>query len=73
MLIFQINPNQLQDGQEVCGKDWLFWNTYLAERTKEKDYVLLPPYIDFVIDTENIVDQGTYLVEVEDSDNNIDI
>lgn len=67
MLVFQVNPNQLKN--DLQGKDWLFWNAYLAERVKENDYVLLPDYIDFISDTNNVTNQDTYLVEVgEDSD-----
>ena len=67
MLVFQVNPNQLKE--ELKGKDWLFWNAYLAERVKENDYVLLPDYIDYISDTNNVANQDTYLVEVgEDTD-----
>lgn len=53
MLIFQVNSNELKKDQEVTGKDWLFWNTYLAERVKEDDFALLPSWIDFITDTDN--------------------
>ena len=53
MLIFQVNSNELKKEQEVTGKDWLFWNTYLAERVKEDDFALLPSWIDFITDTDN--------------------
>lgn len=53
MLIFQVNPNELKKDQEVTGKDWLFWNTYLAERVKEDDFALLLSWIDFITDTDN--------------------
>ena len=67
MLVFQVNPNQLKN--DLQGKDWLFWNAYLSERVKENDYVLLPDYIDFISDTNNVTNQDTYLVEVgEESD-----
>ena len=46
MLIFQINQNELN--KELTSTDWLFWNNYLASRTKEDDYVLLPAYIDYI-------------------------
>ena len=68
MLIFQINPNELQKDQEVTGKDYLFWNAYLSERVKEDDYVLLPTYIDFITDTTNLDSQAHYLVELDDTD-----
>ena len=51
MLIFQINPSQLEEGQKIAGKDWAFWNAYLSARVKEKDYALLPSYIDYITDT----------------------
>lgn len=53
MLIFQVNSNELKKDQEVTSKDWLFWNTYLAERVKEDDFALLPSWIDFITDTDN--------------------
>ena len=68
MLIFQINPNQLEEGQEIRGKDWAFWNTYLSARAKENDYVLLPSYIDFIANTDIANEQGDYLVEFEDTE-----
>ena len=67
MLVFQVNSSQLKN--DLTGKDWLFWNSYLAERVKENDYVLLPDYIDYIADTNNATNQDTYLVEVgEDTD-----
>ena len=71
MLVFQVNPNQLKEGQELQGKDWLFWNAYLAERVEKDDYVLLPDYIDFITDTDNNADEGHYLVEIEDDGNEV--
>ena len=72
MLIFQINPNQLEKEQEVTGKDYLFWNAYLSERVQKDDYVLLPTYIDFITDTNNNSDEAHYLVELEDNEDSID-
>ena len=66
MLIFQVNPNQLKE--ELTGKDWLFWNAYLAERVEKNDYALLPDYIDFITDTDNINDEQQFLVELNDED-----
>lgn len=70
MLIFQINPNQLKEGQEIKSKDWAFWNTYLKARVDENDYVLLPDYIDFITNTEPTEDMQneTYLVELNEND-----
>ena len=68
MLIFQVNSNELKKDQEVTGKDWLFWNTYLAERVKEDDFALLPSWIDFITDTDNINDEQQFLVELNDED-----
>lgn len=68
MLIFQINPNQLEEGQEIRGKDWAFWNAYLSARIKENDYALLPSYIDFIINTDIPNEQGNYLVEFDDTE-----
>ena len=66
MLIFQVNPNQLEE--EVKSSAWLFWNTYLAERVKQNDYVLLPDWIDFITDTDNVNDEQQFLVELNDED-----
>lgn len=63
MLIFQVNPNQLKE--ELTGKDWLFWNAYLAERVKKNDYALLPDYIDFITDTEKVDDEQQFLVALD--------
>lgn len=68
MLIFQINPNQLEEGQEIRSKDWAFWNAYLSARSKENDYVLLPSYIDFITNTDISDGQGEYLVEFDDTE-----
>ena len=67
MLIFQVNSNELKKDQEVTGKDWLFWNTYLAERIKEDDFALLPSWIDFITDTDNNNEQQ-FLVTLDDED-----
>lgn len=67
MLIFQINQNELKD--ELTSKDWLFWNSYLAGRVKEDDYVLLPAFIDYVQDTNNEQEYGQFLVELDDDEN----
>lgn len=66
MLIFQVNPNQLKD--EIDGKAWLFWNTYLAERVKQNDYALLPDWIDFITDTDSSNDEQQFLVELDDGE-----
>lgn len=68
MLIFQVNSNELKKDQEVTGKDWLFWNTYLAERVKEDDFALLPSWIDFITDTDNVNGEQQFLVELNDED-----
>lgn len=68
MLIFQINPSQLKEGQEIRGKDWAFWNAYLSARAKENDYALLPSYIDFITNTDISNDQEEYLVEIDDTE-----
>lgn len=68
MLIFQINPNQLEEGQEIRGKDWIFWNNYLASRAKENDYALLPSFIDFITNTDITNDQENYLVELDNDE-----
>ena len=68
MLIFQVNPNELQKDQEVTSNDWLFWNAYLSERVKQDDFALLPTWIDFITDTNNNSDEQQFLVELDDSE-----
>ena len=65
MLIFQVNPNELKKDQEVTGKDWLFWNAYLAERIQKDDFALLPAWIDFITDTDNNNEQQ-FLVALDE-------
>ena len=65
MLIFQVNPNQLEKDQKVTSKDWLFWNTYLSERVKNDDYALLPTWIDFITDTNDSNSNQQFLVELD--------
>ena len=66
MLIFQINQDKLD--KELKSTDWLFWNNYLASKTKEDDYVLLPAYIDYIQDTNQPIDDGQFLVELDNGD-----
>lgn len=66
MLIFQINQDKLD--KELNGTDWLFWNNYLASRTKEDDYVLLPAYIDYIQDTNQPVEDEQLFVELDNGD-----
>ena len=65
MLIFQVNPNQLEKDQKVTSKDWLFWNTYLSERVKNDDYALLPTWIDFITNTDDSNSNQQFLVELD--------
>lgn len=65
MLIFQVNPNQLEKDQKVTSQDWLFWNTYLSERVKNDDYALLPTWIDFITDTNDSNSNQQFLVELD--------
>lgn len=60
MLIFQVNSKELEE--KLTSTDWLFWNNYLAGRVKENDYVLLPPYIDYIQDTDQPQENGNFLV-----------
>lgn len=66
MLIFQINQNELN--KELTNTDWLFWNNYLASRTKEDDYVLLPAFINYIQDTNQLINSENVLVELESDD-----
>lgn len=66
MLIFQINQDKLD--KELKSSDWLFWNNYLASRTKEDDYVLLPAYIDYIQDTNQPTEDGQFFVELDNGD-----
>lgn len=64
MLIFQINQDKLD--KELNSTDWLFWNNYLASRTKEDDYVLLPAFIDYIQDTNLPIENAeNFLVELD--------
>lgn len=65
MLIFQVNPNQLEKDQKVTSQDWLFWNAYLSERVKNDDYALLPTWIDFITDTNDSNSNQQFLVELD--------
>lgn len=64
MLVFQVNQNELKE--DLKSADWLFWNQYLAQRVKEDDYCLLPPYIDYIQDTNLPQECEQVLVELED-------
>ena len=66
MLIFQINQDKLD--KELKSADWLFWNNYLASRTKEDDYVLLPAYIDYIQDTNQPIEDEQLFVELDNGD-----
>ena len=68
MYIFQVNPNQIKEGNEIKSKDWLFWNAYLKDRVKSDDYVLLPDYIDFIADTNGSLNDQQFLVTLDDDD-----
>ena len=65
MLIFQVNSNELKKDQEVTGKDWLFWNAYLAERVQQDDFALLPAWIDFITDTKDSGNEEQFLVALD--------
>lgn len=69
MLIFQINQDKLD--KELNSTDWLFWNNYLASRTKEDDYVLLPAFIDYIQDTNQPIENGQFFVELDDNEDNL--
>ena len=69
MLIFQINQDKLD--KELNSTDWLFWNNYLASKTKEDDYVLLPAYIDYIQDTNQPIENGQFFVELDDNEDNL--
>ena len=67
MLVFQINSNELKEGEQITSKDWLFWNAYIQGRVKDDDYILLPSFIDYIQDTDQPVDNnGQFFVELED-------
>lgn len=66
MLIFQINQDKLD--KELNSTDWLFWNNYLASRTKEDDYILLPAFIDYIQDTNQPIENGQFFVELDDNE-----
>ena len=71
MLIFQINQDKLN--KELNSTDWLFWNNYLASKTKENDYVLLPAFIDYIQNTDQYTDnEQQFFVELDDDNDNED-
>ena len=70
MLIFQINPKELDE--ELKSTDWLFWNNYLSSRVATDDYVLLPAFIDYIQDT-NQPSTDQVLVELEPNENGDEI
>ena len=65
MLVFQINNNELKEGEQITSKDWLFWNAYIQGRVKDDDYILLPSFIDYIQDTNKPQGYGDYLIELE--------
>lgn len=70
MLIFQINQDKLD--KELNSTDWLFWNNYLASRTQENDYVLLPAFIDYIQNTDQYTDnEQQFFVELDDNEDNL--
>ena len=72
MLIFQINPNQIDMEDEGLHKKWLFWNSYLNSQLNnseiENKFALLPPFIDFVTNTDVVTDESTYMVAFDDDE-----
>lgn len=68
MLIFQINRSKLE--KELTSEAWSFWNTYLTEHVKKDDYVLLPDFVEYFIDTHNPNNEQEIAVELEDEDDN---
>ena len=76
MLIFQMNPNQINMEDEGLHKKWLFWNSYLNSQLNnpemENKFALLPPFIDFVTNTDIITDSSTYMLELDNEEENDD-
>ena len=67
MLIFQVNRSQLE--KELTEEAWVFWNTYLTEHVKKDDYVLIPDFIDYLVDTNNPSEgEQQILLELEDDE-----
>lgn len=67
MLIFQINQEKL-DEQEIplTVENLAFWNGYIQQ---SKDFVLLPPYIDYVCNTEeNVPNYDLQFIPIDEFD-----
>ena len=67
MLIFQINQEKL-DEQEIplTIENLAFWNGYIQQ---SKDFVLLPPYIDYVCNTEeNVPNYDLQFIPIDEFD-----
>lgn len=65
MLIFQVNRSQLE--KELPKEAWIYWNAYLTEHVEKDDYVLIPDFIDYLIDTNNPNESGQqFVLELED-------
>lgn len=70
MLIFQINRSQLE--KELTPEAWSFWNAYLTEHIQKDDYVLLPDFIEYFIDTHTPNNEQEQEIAVELEDENDD-
>lgn len=72
MLIFQINQEKL-DEQEIplTIENLAFWNGYIEQ--SDKGFVLLPPYIDYVCNTEeNVPNYDLQFIPIDEFDGDDD-
>ena len=68
MLIFQINQEKL-DEQEVplTLENLAFWNGYIEQ--SNSGFVLLPPYIDYICNTEeNVPNYDLQFIPIDEFD-----
>ena len=66
MLIFQFNKEQL-DNQNINLKPEVlaFWNGYIEE--SKKGFVLLPPYLDYICNTEENTNYDFQSTPIDDN------
>ena len=67
MLIFQFNQEKL-DEQEIplTVANLAFWNGYIEQ--SNKGFVLLPPYIDYICNTEENTNYDFQFIPIDDDD-----
>lgn len=70
MLIFQFNQEKLDNqGINLTPEVLAFWNGYIKD---SKDFVLLPPYIDYICNTEENTNYDVQFVQTDNDDDDDD-